>query len=136
MERQMQIPLSEILKARRHGLNKSQAEIASATGLDQSHISMFEREVREPSSRQIEQLAATLGPVTIGQSYTTIHNTDDLAIAIGEVGRDVFIVDHAANYGFPDVQSSVQYCRGIVEAGAGEWWVEEYELAVKKLEEL
>lgn len=132
----MQIPLSEILKARRHGLNKSQAEVASATDLDQSHISRFELGTREPSSSQLVALANVLGPITLGQSYTTIHNTDDLAIAIGEVGRDVFIVDHAANYGFPDVQSSLKYCRGLVEAGSGEWWVEEYELAVKKLEAL
>lgn len=126
--------LSELLKARREAQNKNQKQLAEECGLDQSHISRFEVGTREPSSSQLEALAKVLGPITIGQTYTRIHSTDSVAIDIGSA-KDILVFDEAGTYAFPNVKTALDWCREMVDGSAGEWWVEEYEEAVKTLEE-
>lgn len=127
--------LSELLKARREAQNKNQKQLAEECGLDQSHISRFELGTREPSSSQLAALANVLGPITLGQSYSRVHDGDNVTIDVGDSG-DVVLFDEAGKYAFANVQTAIAWCRDMVESGSGEWWVEEYEAAVKALEAL
>jgi len=124
--------IAEIIRSRRVTLGLTQSALGELVGVSQGKIGDWERGTQSPSYESIEKLAATLGPITIGEDMKTFFSTDSVVVERGESGA-VVITDGGGVYSFPTAGGALEFAERMVSTGYGEWWASEYEAIVRVL---
>lgn len=99
------------LKAARKAKGYTQAELATLTGMDQSHISHLENGSKRASMENIQAIASALGVTVSHLVGDDVQDTKDIEYGGGDTRAQVL-----SNYGAPDGLRALAADIAIVQA--------------------